>query len=125
MDEFKIIPEAPNYEINRDGVVRNRQTGATLKLSSVMQVGLRTAGKTIFRNPKLLAAEIFKLPAPKRKNAPVPITLSKDGRELSFKSILSAAKWLEHEVFYSCNHIQSLMHKRKHEIYGWAVFYGN
>lgn len=126
MDEFKIIPEAPNYEINREGVVRNRQTGATLKPTSAGQVGLYIAdGKPTFRNPKVLAAEIFNLPAPKQRHAPIPVTLSKDDRKFTFKNILSAAEWLENEVFHSFDHIKKIMHKRKPEIYGWDVTYGN
>lgn len=126
MDEFKIIPDAPNYEINREGVVRNRKTGATRKLSSGRQVGLyTTVGKPIYRSPKVLAAKIFKLPTPKQRHAPVPVTLSKDDRKLSFKNIVTAAEWLENEVLHSFEHIKDLMHKRKPEIYGWNVTYGN
>lgn len=93
MDEFKIIPDAPNYEINREGVVRNRKTGRILKPGIKRQVCFSIDGvKRIYRMPKLLASQIFKLPALKRKKAPVPVTLSKDDRKFSFKNILSAAK---------------------------------
>lgn len=126
MDEFKIIPEAPNYEINREGVVRNRKTSRVLKPTSVGQVGLYIAvGERIRRYPKSLAAEIFNLPMPKRRTAPGPITLSKGDCKFSFKNILSAAEWLSAEVFFSCGYLQSLMHKRDSEIYGWDVTYGN
>lgn len=60
---YKVIPDFPDYMLNIDGVVRNKDTGYTLHSDyspAAWRVKLRKDGKTYERSIKRLLKETFK-----------------------------------------------------------------
>ncbi len=95
---FEIIPQAPRYEMNQRGIVRNRETGYVLKWQlskhGTKQMTLKTNAckKIIISQPHmlwLLHGEITS------KTRSVPVVINKATRSISFDSLKQCAVFLD------------------------------
>lgn len=122
---FEIVPQAPNYEMNPQGVMRNRKTGRILK----WQVHEHGHKKMTLRNGKtkvcisqcsLLWLLFGKITA---KKAPITTFISKGTRTLRFDSLRQCAMFLGKVTPLSsagvCNHLW----RRHTKIADWNIRY--
>ncbi|MBQ6298698.1 MAG: hypothetical protein IJK81_13620 [Selenomonadaceae bacterium] len=123
---FEIIPQAPRYEMNSRGVLRNRETGKILKWQlskhNSKQMTLRTddGKKIIISQPHmlwLLHGEITS------KTRPVPVVIKKGTRSISFDSLKQCAVFLDevtHLTFWGAWYHLTRRHKH---VGDWEVHY--
>ena len=124
-EDFEIVPQAPRYEMNSMGIMRNRKTGRILKWQ------VRKSGNKIMtlRNDKtkvhisqysLLWFLFGKITA---KKAPVTTFITKGTRTLRFDSLKQCAMFLEKVTPLSsagvCNHLW----RRHTKIADWNIRY--
>ena len=125
---FETIPQAPRYEMNGRGVIRNKSTGKILKwgkgIHDTPQMNLvSTSGKKIcVTKPSLLWFLHGKIICKKRTT---PVRVKKGTRSIRFDSLSQAARFLS-EV----THLKPqgawyhLSRRRAKVIHGWQVRYG-
>ena len=122
-EDFRTIPGFENYEINSEGVIRNRE-GQILKsylVGEYLSVSLRADNgkKKHFTINKLLA-DIFNLEIPHANTKHV--NLSKNGEHYFFKSITDCAKFLRQREDISYSYARRLLADSKViAIRGWTV----
>ena len=122
---FEIIPQAPRYEMNQHGVLRNRETGKTLKWS-LSPRGTKTAmlcwhGKRMtVTQPHLLWQLHGKIVSKKR---PVPVVISKGTRSMRFDSLKQCALYLEKYHGKKLSSCQAGLARRQKHVGGWSVHY--
>ena len=123
---YEIIPQAPRYEMNQRGVVRNRETGYILKWQlskhNTKQMTLRTdAGKKIIISQPhmlwLLHGEITS------KTRPVPVVIKKGTRSLSFDSLKQCAIFLDEVTHLTFKGAWYHLARRHKAIADWSVHY--
>ena len=123
---FEIIPQAPRYEMNQRGIVRNRETGYVLKWQlskhGTKQMTLKTnAGKKIIISQPhmlwLLHGEITS------KTRPVPVVISKGTRSMRFDSLKQCALYLEKYHGKKLSSCQAGLARRQKHVGGWSVHY--
>ena len=124
---FETIPQAPQYEINTKGRVRNKKTGNFLKWYKVKgkteQLSLKVDkyGKTVSVTKCSLLWYLFGIAASKKM--PIPCRVKKGTRSLRFDSLAECARWfaMYHGKTYG-RYLGSLGKRQKH-IGGWVIEY--
>lgn len=125
VEDFVVIPQAPLYELNSRGVLRNRKTGKILKWtispSGSKAVTLCYNGyKTCATLPNLLWQIHGRIIS---KKAPVPVTLKHGTRTLRFDSCRQCSYYLATYHGLSQKACQSRLVRRCKRIGGWDVHY--
>ncbi len=104
--KFITIPDAPNYEINIQGEVRNKTTGKFLKIvNNIVNLKLSDGRNTQRRVPRVLSA-LFNLPYKEDEWQPVPsldykyeVTISGLLRKTKTKHLMTPDKKGLYRVF--------------------------
>ena len=122
---FEIIPQAPRYEMNSKGVLRNRETGKTLKWS-LSPRGTKTAtlcwhGKRMtVTQPHMLWQLHGKIVSKKR---PVPVVISKGTRSIRFDSLKQCAVFLDEVTHLTFKGAWYHLARRHKPVADWSVYY--
>ena len=122
---YEVIPQAPNYEMNENGFVRNRQTKRILKWQrgrcQTKQITFRVKGKRIcLSQPSLMWYLHGRITSKKR---PIPVVISKGTRSMRFDSLKQCSTWLAecHGLSESTCWIKLV--RRVKVIDGWDIHY--
>lgn len=120
------IPSLNNaYEMSADGLLRNTRTKRIIKLNFIRGSFfyiIKLNGKKISRAQKTLLWETHGITF-KKHNAPIAVTLKKDGRVLHFDSKFQAARFLAKKYHFAVTTMQYYLRDYKAEICGWQVKY--
>lgn len=123
---FEIFPQAPRYEMNQRGVVRNRETGKVLKWqlskhnSKYMTLRTEEGKKIIISQPHmlwLLHGEITS------KTRPVPVVISKGTRSMRFDSLKQCAVFLDEATHLTFMGVLYHLAQRHKSVADWSVYY--
>ena len=122
---FEVIPQAPRYEMNARGVLRNRETGYILKWSlspkGTKTTSLTYAGKKITVTlPHLMWQLHGKIISKKR---PVPVVISKGTRSMRFDSLRQCARFLEEVAQLTFWGAWFHLVKRRTSVADWHIHY--
>ena len=122
---FEVIPQAPRYEMNARGVLRNRETGYILKWSlspkGTKTTSLTYAGKKITVTlPHLMWQLHGRIISKKR---PVPVVISKGTRSIRFDSFRQCARYLAKYHGLKEASCQTSLVKRYKHVGGWYIHY--
>ena len=123
---YEIIPQAPNYEINECGRLRNRKTGRILKW---LFTKTRSTRKTILRHEG--ANVVVTLPSLMwqlhgrliHKKRPVQVVAECGYSKKFFDSIKQCAQFLASRTGKNFNGIRYKLSERKLNVYGWSIKY--
>ena len=126
-NDFLTIPQAPNYEINSQGHVRNKSTGLILKWTpskyGTPNLVLHNAGKRIFVTlPSLMWLIHGQIIA---KKMPVPVAIQKGTRYLRFDTLTACAKFLTTVTHFHFAGALTHLSRRHTQIADWHVQYPN
>ena len=115
---WQTIPQAPDYEINHQGVVRNRKTGYILKWQEhcsnhFKQITLRTGGKKICLTLPNLMWQLFGRRSPK---TPIPVSVSNGNRRKFFDSCRACSFFLAQDAGISQAAVWNRLARRKNLI---------
>lgn len=124
-EDFETIPQAPRYEINSAGVVRNRETGYILKWikdkGKSPRVCLYSGDKQFcFTRPTLLWQMHGKIIS---KRAPIPVTISKGARAIRFDSRKQCAQFLAEKTSKKFSTIWWALAKKKETVGDYTIHY--
>lgn len=128
VDDYLTIPQAPKYEINSFGVVRNKDTGYILKWYAspkgfdVMTLGSGKA-KTIVSKPNLLWLLHGQITY--KKPLAVPCIAKKGTRYARFDTITSCSKFLAKVTHLTQSGAYFHLVRRKEQIADWQIEYFN
>ena len=128
LDDYLPIPQAPRYEMNSRGFVRNTKTGKHLKwitsgrnrTSKQMNVITNDGKKVTVSLPSLLWL-IHGLVI--SKTAPIPVSVTKGTRYIRFDSCRRAALFLADVTKTPFNSCSVWLSRRKQTIAGWQINY--
>ena len=124
-EDFVTIPQAPRYEINSWGVLRNRKTGYILKWRTYAHgqkaMALNVGGKKItvskFSLLWLLHGKI------KAKRPPMAVSISKGTRTMYFDSLNQCAKFLATVTRFHHGGVWYYLRARRNKIADWDIQY--
>lgn len=124
-EDFETIPQAPRYEINSQGVMRNRETKRILKWQvhehghkyMALWAGDKKVGVSQCSLLWLLHGKI------KHKKPPVPTVISKGTRTFHFDSLLQAATFLASVTSLSFAGVWYHFRHRHNKIAEWDIRY--
>ena len=123
---WQTIPQAPRYEINSQGVVRNRQTGYVLKWQtrnvSNKQISLRDDnGKSVCLSYPSLILQLFGERV--GKTTRVPVNIVKGNQRRFFDSCRQCSFFLAKAVPIPLSTVWNKLARRHEFIGGWRVDY--
>lgn len=124
---YEIIPQAPRYEMNNKGVIRNRETGRTVKwhlhpLYGSKYTSLRLDSKR--RISVSLPDLLWQLHGIIRgKKRPVAVSIKKGTRDLRFDALTECATFLANSYGLSYWSIWYYLRERRTQIKDWQVSY--
>lgn len=123
--DFETIPQAPNYEVNSQGDVRNKSTGVILqwlqKKYGTPNLTLHNAGKRIYVTlPSLMWLVHGQIIA---KKMPVPVAIQKGTRYLRFDTLSACAKFLTTVTHFHFAGALSQLSRRHTQIADWKIRY--
>ncbi|MBR3745638.1 MAG: hypothetical protein IKN27_01600 [Selenomonadaceae bacterium] len=124
-EDFETIPQAPRYEINSMGILRNRETKRILKWQ-VHEHGHKfmalwtDTGKVGVSQCSLLWLLHGKI---KHKKPPVQTVISKGTRTFHFDSLLQAATFLASVTSLSFAGVRYHFRHRHNKIAEWYIRY--
>lgn len=127
-NDFEVIPQAPNYEMNSFGVVRNISSGKILKWHkdshgiSTMTLGWGKE-KVCVSLPNLLW--LLHGNITHRKALTVPCAVEKGTRYLRFDTITACAHFLANATHLTFGGAYFHLARRKSRIAGWQISYFN
>lgn len=125
--EWYPVPSLNNlYEFNQQNQLRNAATKKLLKKQKGNEgycVHLRSRNIRVSVSITKLRWEIFGVLPPKKTGIHKPVIISRGRTTRHCASFLDAAKFIANAEFYSVAQIQSLLSKRRTEIYGWRINY--
>ena len=124
-EDFATIPQAPRYEINSFGVLRNRDTGYILKWQvhkhghkfMALKVGGKKVGVSQCSLLWLLHGKI------KAKTQPIATVINKGTRTLRFDSLKQCALFLEKTTSLTFGSIWYRLMRRHVKIADWDIRY--
>ena len=123
---YEIIPQAPRYEMNNQGLIRNRETGKVLKWqisphgTKTVQLYLGDRKKICVTQPHLL----WQLPGRcTSKVAPIAVSIKKGTRSLRFDSLSDCAKFLASVTNLKPNGVWMYLVRRRTQIADWEIRY--
>ena len=124
-ENFVTIPQAPRYEINSFGVLRNRDTGYILKWQvhkhghkhMVLWQGNKKVGVSQCSLLWLLHGKIT------AKKQPIANIIKKGTRTMHFDSLKQCAKFLEKTTSLTFAGVWFHMMKRHNKIADWDIRY--
>lgn len=118
------IPSAPNYEINKHGVVRHKVTKNFPKLDEHNRYDLSLGKRKsrAKRSVNSLLHEVFGI-VPTTTQTRRPCTITRNGAIYHFDTMADAAKFLARENFYSLSYLREKFSKRVNELFGWKITY--
>ena len=122
---YEIIPQAPNYEMNGMGIVRNRKTGRirkwTITNSGIKRISFWVGKKNISLSyPYLmwqLHGEILS------KVRPVPVVATKGTRTMRFDSLNRCVHFLADVTPLTVNGIWHHIKRRHNKVADWDIHY--
>ena len=121
---FETIPQAPRYEVNRRGDVRNKKTGKIrkwVKRKRGANMVLFNGGKRVAVTRGGLLWQLFGII--KNKNTQKAVRLIHNPRSILFDSHGQAARFLQTRVGLTRSGIMNYFWRRSTNIYGWDVEY--
>lgn len=125
--EWYPVPSLNNlYEFNQQNQLRNAATKKLLtkqKGNEGYCIHLRSPNKNFSVSITKLRWEVFGELPPRMTGIHKPVIISKDRTTRYCDSFMDAAKLIANAEFYSVAQIQSLLKKRRTEIYGWTINY--
>ena len=127
-EDFVVIPQAPNYEMNSSGVVRNIKSGKILKWHTAphgflaMTLGSGKS-KVCVSLPNLLW--LLHGNITHRKALTVPCAAEKGTRYLRFDTITACAKFLASVTHLTFGGAYFHLTRRKSHIADWHISYFN
>ena len=124
-DDFEIVPQAPRYEMNSMGIMRNRETGRILKWQvhkhghkfMALHNGGNKVGVSQCSLLWLLHGQI------KAKKAPITTFITKGTRTLRFDSLKQCALFLQSVTHLTFNGVRYHFRKRHTKIAEWDIRY--
>ena len=127
-ETFQTITQAPKYEMNRRGDIRNKSTGQLLRWykngKATLRMNLHTTNrKTVSVTLHSLLWQLFGIEMPKRKGVIRPVAIAKGNRSLYFETSQACAKFLAKKESYSVGYTATLLSQRRRVIFGWTVNY--
>ena len=125
-EEWVTIPVATNYEMDRHGRVRNRETGQILKVQKrgkSCRVLLRIAPghRKCFSINNLSWMTHGRVKS--RTTVAFPVIATKGNERYYFNSLRATAKFLVVRENYSYGAVFYHLVKRRKEVYGWRINY--
>lgn len=128
--DFETIPQAPRYEINSQGIIRNRETGQIIKWQKMSHCNTKQAKLFVgdckyvcVSQPSLLWLLHGKITS---KVAPHAIVVKKGTRELRLDSLLAGARFLAKMTGLTVGGVWYHLAKKRHTmIHGWQIHYCN
>lgn len=124
---FEVIPQAPNYEINEKGDLRNRATKRIRKWSISSHGDKYTVLRHERKQVKVhLPSMLWQLHGLcVSKNAPIPTSIKKGTRSLRFDSLSSCAIYLASSTHYTFSGAWAKLAHRHTKIAEWDIRYIN
>lgn len=124
---YEIIPQAPRYEMNANGFIRNRTTGKFLRWYKTGRYN-KTDTATLMHNGKMIRVSRLSLlwqlhGIVTSKTVPVAVSIKKGTRNLRFDSLSDCAKNLAPIVHRTENAVRYHLTKRHTQIADWQVRY--
>ena len=125
-DDFEIVPQAPRYEMNSMGIMRNRETGRILKWQvhkhGHKYMALWTDnGKVGVSQCSLLWLLFGQI---KAKKPPIVTVISKGTRTLRFDSLKQCALFLQSVTHLTFMGVWYHFRRRHTKIADWDIRYG-
>ena len=122
---FEIIPQAPNYEINGAGVLRNRKTKKVRKWSKrqngTTRIALRSNKKMVYLTQSSLLWQLHGLCT--GRTAPIAASINKGTRSLHFDSLTSCSKFLAKVTPLTFKAVNRRLSRRHAQIADWQIRY--
>lgn len=124
---YEIIPQAPRYEMNGAGVIRNRKTGKFLKWYKTGRYN-KTDTATLMNNGKKIRVSrpslLWQLyGSVTSKTVPVAVSLQRGTRTLRFDSLKACAGFLARVVHLTKGAVRYHLTKRRTKIADWEIRY--
>lgn len=122
---FEVIPQAPNYEVNEKGDLRNRATKRVRKWSISSHGDKFTVLSHERKQVKVhLPSLLWQLHGLCiSKVAPIPTSIKKGTRNLRFDSLTSCAKYLATVTKYTFGGAWTKLVRRQTKIADWDIRY--
>lgn len=122
--DFVTIPQAPNYEMDSAGFIRNKKSGRFLKwwgkYEDRMCLFLGGYKKIHVMKKNLLWLLHGKITS---KRAPVPVVATKGYRSLRFDNLRACARYLATVTHYTSDGVYSRFMRRHSTVGDWKIEY--
>ncbi len=123
-EDFVTIPQAPRYELNSAGVLRNRETGQILKWQ--FSGGITKIARLSCNKKKLwvsLPGLLWQLHGRKAKTQAIPVVISRGIRSVQFNSCHQCALYFVKYHGLKFSKTSRELVRRAKTIGGWNVKY--
>lgn len=124
---YEIIPQAPRYEMNNKGVIRNRETKRTVKWYPSPRSGTKYTSLHLDSKRRIsvsFPSLLWQLHGTiSSKKQPVAVSIKKSTRDLRFDTLTECATFLANACGLSYWGVWYYLRERRTQIKDWQISY--